>query len=40
MIDHTILKADASETDVMRIRGRGKEISFLFCLYQSNMGFL
>jgi deoxyribose-phosphate aldolase len=38
MIDHTILKADATKDDVMKIIEEAKKISFLFCLHQSYMG--
>lgn len=37
MIDHTILKADASKEAVMQIIEEAK-IPFLFCLHQSSMG--
>ena len=40
MIDHTILKADATKADVMRIIEEAKKTSFLFSMYQSNMGCL
>lgn len=38
MIDHTILKADASKEAVMQIIEEAKKIPFLFCLHQSSMG--